>query len=442
MEKISGWGKYPRIEATVRTPTDEPHAKAILATEKSLIARGLGRSYGDSSLNKTILSSLLMNRIVSFNSKTGLIECEAGVSLAELLDLFVPQGWFLPTTPGTKFVTIGGAIASDVHGKNHHVAGSFGNHVLSCDVLLSDGRVVRCSKKSNTELFRATVGGMGLTGVILRASFKMKRIESAYITQKSVKARNIDEAFTLFESLKHFPLSMAWIDCLSGGKKLGRSILMVGDHAQADQCLARGIKEPLNLKAALKLNVPIDFPGFALNSLSVRAFNMLYYAKQIRKETESIVSYDPFFYPLDGIHNWNRIYGKRGFTQYQFVLPEEASREGLVEILKRISKSGNGSFLAVLKQFGKGNDNYISFPMEGYTLALDFAIKRGLFPFLSELDRMVLDYGGRIYLTKDVRMNGDTFRRGYPRAKEFIRTVKKYNKNHRFASLQSKRLEI
>jgi FAD/FMN-containing dehydrogenase len=442
MTMIGGWGRYPMIDANIHSFASEEEAAALVRGVIDAIPRGLGRSYGDSSLAENILLTLRMNRFLSFDENSGLLACEAGVSLAEILEIFVPRGWFLPVTPGTKFVTVGGAIASDVHGKNHHVDGSFSDHVVSFDLMLPDGKIVSCSRRGNTDLFRATAGGMGLTGIILRASFHLKRVESAYIRQRSVRAQNLNEIMDLFESHRHYTMSMAWIDCLSGGRSLGRSIMMVGEHATARDCDSVGITSPLHPANKLKLNVPIDFPAFALNSLSVRAFNQLYYSKHLKRVKEGVIPYDPFFYPLDSIHNWNRIYGKRGFTQYQFVLPNESSAEGLRDILKRIAKSGMGSFLAVLKQFGKGNANYISFPKAGYTLALDFAIDPYLFRLLDELDKMVLNYGGRIYLTKDVRMKHYAFVHGYPDLNKFLKIVHKYNRNHRFESLQSKRLEI
>ena len=439
---ISGWGNYPKIDANIILDSTEEDAVKAINSFDSIIAMGNARSYGDSALGTNILSLLPMNHFLDFDENTGILQCEAGVLLSEILDVAVPRGWFLSVTPGTKLITVGGAIASDVHGKDHHVSGSFSKHVISMDVLLSSGKIIKCSQKSNADLFQATAGGMGLTGIILRAAIQLKKIESAYIKQKLYKARNLKHIMELFEENKNVPLTMAWIDCIKGGKNMGRSILYSGHHATADECTAAGIKNPLDPNVPKKITVPFNFPSFALNSLSVRAFNFFTYHKQSSKTTSSIVSYDSFFYPLDSIYMWNRIYGKRGFTQYQFVLPMSSSAEGIDDILKRISKSGMGSFLAVLKQLGKENKNLISFPMEGYTLALDFPITRKLFPFLNELDRMVTDYGGRVYLTKDARMSAAMFRRTYRNAEKFINYKHNIDKKNIFRSLQSERLGI
>ncbi|MEM3846301.1 MAG: FAD-binding oxidoreductase, partial [Candidatus Parvarchaeota archaeon] len=371
---VTNWGKYPTINANLIEFDSEVSAKDYLADKDEIITRGLGRCYGDSSLSKNILSSLRYNHFLTFDQNLGIIRCEAGASLADILESFVKRGWFLPVTPGTKFITVGGAIASDVHGKNHHKEKSFGFHVLSFKLLLADGSVVECSKDQNSDLFYATIGGMGLTGIILEAAFKLKRIESAYIRQETLKAYNLDEIMEYFEQSQDYTYSVAWIDCLAKNEHIGRSILMRGEHALEFELPQN---TPLLLKEKRKLNIPIDLPSFLLNPISVKAFNELYFSKAPKYLSKSIVDYDTFFYPLDSIHNWNRIYGKRGFTQYQFVLPKESSQEGLKAILKKIAQSNQGSFLAVLKLFGK-QESLISFPMEGYTLALDFPLSKNV----------------------------------------------------------------
>lgn len=439
---ISNWGKYPVVDAQVRSFATEEELRNLLSRYDELIARGLGRCYGDSALSSTIISTRRFRRILAFNEITGEITCESGVSLEELLATFVPRGWFLPVTPGTKFITVGGAIASDVHGKNHHIGGSMSHHIKSMDVMLSDGKVVTCSKEENPDLFWSTCGGMGLTGIVLRATFKMAPIESSYIKQETIKARNIDEIMDIFEESGKYTFSVAWIDCLAGNEKLGRSIMMRGEFAAKDDLVnSRYYANPLKVPNKFKLNVPFNFPGFILNTYSVKGFNFLYYNKAPKGLSQSIVDYDTFFYPLDSINNWNRIYGRRGFTQYQFVIPKESSKEGMKTILKKISLSGQGSFLAVLKLFGEQSD-LISFPKQGYTLALDFAIRPSLFDLLDELDSVVLDHGGRLYLTKDVRMSPKMFHQGYENAEKFIRFKNEYDKAGKFQSVQSKRLDI
>ncbi|MFQ5611261.1 MAG: FAD-binding protein [Anaerolineae bacterium] len=442
MKAISNWGNYPQVKAELHHFDSVERLKEVLNAVDFAIARGKGRCYGDSALSPHIISTLRYNKILAFDEETGLICCQSGVTLEDLLDVFVPRGWFLPVTPGTKFITVGGAIASDVHGKNQHKEGNFSQHVLSLDLMLGDGTVITCSRDENPDLFWATCGGMGLTGVILQATFRMKRIETAYIRQETLKAGNLAALMDLFEESKDWTYSVAWIDCLSKGRQMGRGVLMRGEFATLDDLVKPAHKQaPLVLRPKPKLTVPFNFPGFALNTLSVKAFNAFYYLKHPNRVVRSIVDYDTFFYPLDVINHWNRIYGRRGFTQYQFVLPKNASRDGLTAILHKIAESGLGSFLAVLKLFG-GQEGFISFPMEGYNLALDFPINDSLFGFLDELDRIVSNYGGRLYLTKDVRMTKDMFMNTYPNARRFAQLVRSINHGARFRSLQSDRVGI
>ena len=433
--QITGWGKHPVIESEQIVPRTSSGLKASLGAKSDFtgVARGMGRSYGDSSLAAQTISTLSLNQILDFNASTGLVDCAAGVTLADILEVFVPRGWFLPVTPGTKFVSVGGAIASDVHGKNHHIEGSFSDHVDRLSLMLGDGTVVNCSRETHPELFHATCGGMGLTGVIIDAGFRMKPIRSAYIQERTLKTAHLEELLELFVEHKDAPYSVAWIDCLSTGRSFGRSLLMLGEHSEDGR---------LETPSKNGLSVPVDMPGFLLNRYSTSLFNAIYYNLARKRRSGRIVPYEHFFYPLDGIRHWNRVYGKSGFTQYQFVLPKEAGREGLTVILKRITQSKRGSFLTVLKAFGKGNENYLSFPMEGYTLALDFKLGDGLFELLDELDKIVLGYGGRIYLTKDVRMSENTFKQSYPRLGEFLKVRKKYGADTVFHSMQSERLGI
>ncbi|MBP9727564.1 MAG: FAD-binding oxidoreductase [Gammaproteobacteria bacterium] len=431
--RLSGWGNYPIIEARSHSPQTIIDVSACLLNNNTLTPRGQGRSYGDSSLSPQILSTLSLNHFIAFDEDTGVLSCEAGVSLADILSTFVPKGWFLPVTPGTKFVTVGGAIASDVHGKNHHVDGSFSDHVHSFQIIVADGSDIECSRILHPELFHATCGGMGLTGVIVSATIALKRVQSAYIDETVIKAKNLKEVFRLFEEHQTSTYSVAWIDCLSSGEFLGRSLLMLGEHAKEGGLIARKKK---------KLTIPFNMPSLLLNQYSISAFNVLYYHKQREQVTERRVHYDSYFYPLDSLNHWNRLYGKNGFTQYQFVLPKSAGLEGMTAILKEISASKRGSFLSVLKAFGPGNENYLSFPMEGYTLALDFKIAPGLFDLLDKLDSIVLHYGGRIYLTKDVRMSELIFKQSYTKWPDFAKIRTQYGADKQFHSLQSSRLGL
>lgn len=436
--KISNWGNYPVVDAKILSPADDKALRDCIRQSDELIPRGLGRCYGDSSLNATIVSMLRMNRFLAFDDVNGIVTCEAGVSLEEILDVSVPRGWFLSVTPGTKYVTLGGAIASDVHGKNHHNAGSFSRHVLSLTLMVADGTVVRCSQSEHPDLFESTCGGMGLTGVILDATIRLVKIDTAYIRQRIVKSKNIDEAIDLFETYHHWTYSVAWIDCLSKGDALGRSALILGEHATRDDVGYR-YRNPLHIEKKRTLPVPMYFPDFFLNTYTVKAFNEMRFATYRAKD--SVVEYEPFFYPLDIIGHWNKIYGKRGFTQYQFVLPKESSREGMKKILTKISNSGMGSFLAVLKLFGNQN-GMLSFPREGFTLALDFPITDGTLSLLNELDAMVSDHGGRLYLSKDARMSKELFEKGYSAVTKFRAVKHRIDPSMKFRSMQSKRIGL
>ena len=430
--KLHGWGRYPVIAAESAEFETTAQAGRLLDSGRNWIAHGMGKSYGDSALSDRVLCTRRFNKLLAFDAARGVVTCESGISLAELIDIFLPRGWFLKVTPGTKLISVGGAIAADVHGKNHHVAGCFSTSVLSFRLMLADGTVVSCSPTRNIDLFRATCGGMGLTGLILDATLQMLPVQGAGIRERITRCDSLAEVFDQFEAQRHMDYSVAWIDCLARGSALGRSVLMVGAHHNDGDLLPSQKR---------KSAIPIDCPEFLLNRYSVKLFNHLYYHAHPSTQGR-ITSIDAFFYPLDRIAHWNRMYGTRGFTQYQFVLPKKASYEGLQAILKRIAVSGNGSFLAVLKLFGAGNDNLLSFPMKGYTLALDFKIRPQLFPLLDELDRMVLDHGGRLYLAKDVRMNSNVLEKGYPRAKVFKSIRRQYGCTDKFNSLQSKRLRL
>lgn len=440
--KISNWGNYPVINTNLINFKNIIDLRGKLSDLPILIPRGLGRCYGDSSLSKNIISSLKFNRMIEFNPEKGELICETGVSLGEILETFVSRGWFLPVTPGTKYVTLGGAIASDVHGKNHHKDGSFCDYVTSMHVMIANGSILECSKSVNTDLFKATCGGMGLTGIILKATIRLKRIETAYIKQKIIKAVNLEDAMDLFERNDHYDYSVAWLDCLATGKNLGRSILMLGEDAKIkDLKNTDALHTPLSINIKKDMKVPFNMPCFLLNVYSIKIFNSLYF-KKYKTNHVSIIDYDSFFYPLDSISNWNRIYGSRGFTQYQCIFPREAARDGIRRILKKTSEKGMGSFLAVWKLFGKGNDNLLSFPMEGYTIALDFPITPDLLDLLFEFDDIVLENGGRLYLAKDVRMNNNMFVKTYKNAETF-RSYKNYiDQDRKFESLQSRRLKL
>lgn len=428
---LNSWGMYPKIINQFFTLKNPTELQSYLLAKEEMIPYGNGRSYGDSALNKNIIYCKSYNYFLGFDEVNGIIHCQSGVLLSEIIETFVSKGWFLKVTPGTKLITVGGAIASDVHGKNHHVEGCFSESVIEMRMMLPNGELKTCKK--GDELFRATCGGMGLTGVVLDAKISLKRIGSKNINQTTVKTKNLRETFDAFEQYSHMPYSVAWIDCMAKGDHIGKCLLMAGEFSEDGD---------LRFREKKKLNIPFNFPSFILNRLSVNVFNWLYYKKAPGGTSYQKVDVDTFFYPLDAIDNWNRIYGKDGFTQYQFILPRETSFEGLKEILGAIADSGKGSFLAVLKLYGKANDNYLSFPIEGYSLALDFKIEKGLFELLDQLDQIVLRYDGRIYLTKDVRVSKETFEKGYPMIEQFKAFRKMYGMDKKFNSLQSMRVGI
>lgn len=411
-------------------------------TAATIIPRGLGRSYGDSAVNAegAVLLNTRMDCLIDFDPETGVVEAESGVSLATLIDVLLPRGFFLPVTPGTKFVTLGGAIAADVHGKNHHADGTFGNFVLSLKLMTAGGEVVTCSPEQNPELFWATIGGMGLTGVIVSARLQLISVSSAYLDVTYRRAANLDRAIELFETGTPRKYSVAWIDCLATGDQAGRCVLMEAEHLPASQLSGRRARHPLVIRRRRRRTVPRFFPSFLLNRLTVRWFNKLYYLTH--PDGQRIVDLDSYFYPLDRTNLWNRIYGKRGFVQYQALVPQASGKAGLSELLAAIAASGNASFLAVLKRTGEQGRGLLSFPFAGYTLALDLKNNAQLPSLMASLDAILLRHGGRLYLAKDSMMSGETFAAMYPRLDEFREIKRRVDPAHRFASSQSRRLSL
>ena len=443
--ELSGWGRYPVESCHVFRPEKRAEVAATLVSglQSSYIPRGLGRSYGDAAVNKDagVIWHVLLNRFLSFDSASGVLECESGVSLAEIIQYFLPRGWFLPVTPGTKFVTVGGAIAADIHGKNHHKDGSFSNFILDFRLLTPTGEVLLCSPTEHPEIFWATVGGMGLTGIVLSARLRLRRVDSAYVFVDFHKAENLEEVLgTMEASDDRYDYSVAWIDALATGETMGRSVLMRGNHAAGAELPAR-LPQVLAAPTNPRWNLFVDFPSGTLNRLTVKAFNTAYYAVH-RTAARQLVSLEKFFYPLDTINHWNRMYGKRGFVQYQIALPQASGRAGLRTIIDRLARSGRASFLAVLKRFGEPGPGLLSFPLRGYTLALDIPVARGLVPFLQELDRMTLDHGGRIYLAKDAVVRAEDFAVMYPKLESFRGIQRKLDPKRLMSSSMARRLKI
>lgn len=443
--KLSGWGRCPAEFCHLFEPKNSSDVSALLKSgnQPSYISRGLGRSYGDAALNREagVIRHTQLRRLLSFDKEKGLLECEAGTSFAEIIHRFLPQGYFLPVTPGTKFVSVGGAIAADVHGKNHHRDGSLANFVAGLDLLTATGEILHCSPATNREVFWATVGGMGLTGIILSAQIQLRRVETAWLRVDYQKATRLEEALEVMAATdKNYQYSVAWIDCLARGRSLGRSILMRGNHATAEEARSN-FRDLLEPSSTPRFKAWFDLPSFTLNSFSIRAFNSLYYRLH-RDATNRLVHFEKFFYPLDVIEDWNRFYGRRGFVQYQAVLPLDGGNKALSLLLGRLAASRRASFLAVLKRFGRGNEGLLSFPMEGYTLSLDIPAANGLEPFLHEMDRVVVAHGGRIYLAKDALQKPETFTAGYPRLHQFQEIRRALDPKGVFCSSLARRLGL
>ena len=417
MRSYQSWGRYPHVEHTGVVPFSWRTAPPDLASVPgSVLPFACGRSYGDSCLNDrgTLLDVTGLNRFISFDETRALLRCEAGVTLADILALVVPKGWFVPVLPGTQWVSVGGAIANDIHGKNHHRAGTFGSHVACFELLRSSGERVLCSPEINGELFRATIGGLGLTGVILWAEIRLKRIPGASISVERIRFSGLSEFFLLSSTDQEYEYTVAWIDCLARGKRLGRGLFLRGDHAP-------GVPRAPNGPGR---TIPGEMPSGLINRATVAGFNAVYYRSQLRSTRRTIVAYEPFFFPLDGIANWNRLYGRRGLLQHQCVIPEPAE-ESLTSMLHQVAASGEAPSLAVLKRFGIiQSPGMLSFPRPGITLAIDFA-NRGsnTLALLERLDAVVRDAGGAVYPAKDARMSPASFRRFFPGWESFARHV-------------------
>ena len=422
--RLTGWGRTEPTVADVAEPTDPAQVAGLLAAAppRGVIARGLGRSYNNAAQNDggLVITTTGLCDVLGFDPQTGLADCAAGVSLEQLMVTGLPAGWFVPVSPGTRQVTVGGAIAADVHGKNHHVAGSFACHVPWLDLLLPDGSLRRVTPESEPRLFWATAGGMGLTGIILRAGVQLTRVATSRLRVDTVRTADIDETMAhLSATDDRYGYTVAWTDCLARGASLGRSVITSGDFAGPGDLAAKDRRDRFAFRPGARLGAPDVFPAGLVNRYSVALANQAWYTKAPRRRTGEIQTIGAFFHPLDAIGNWNRVYGPAGFRQYQYVVPFGA--EYVVRrSLERISAARAPSFVTVLKRFGPGSPGLLSFPMPGWTLALDFPARTpGLGGLLDRLDADVLDAGGRVYLAKDSRVRPETFARMYPRLEEF-----------------------
>jgi FAD/FMN-containing dehydrogenase len=436
LEDVAGWGRYP----VGRGRVVRPERLDLPAGGEPLVPRGLGRAYGDAAVpyapGGLVVESTRADRIRSFDHATGRLHCEAGLSLAEILRVFVPRGWFPPVTPGTKFVTVGACVACDVHGKNHHRDGSFGGFVERLALRTADGWLVECGPERERELFLATVGGMGLTGLIVDVTLRLKRIESPWMLVETQGMPTLDAMLEgLRLSATHWPYTVGWIDCLARGASVGRGIVMRGRHATAVEA------GPRRAPRARRIDVPLDAPEWLLNPLLMRWFNRLYAWSHGTALRRRIVSHDRFFYPLDAVGGWNRLYGRRGLLQYQCVLPRAAGAQPVAILLERLAAAGAASFLAVIKDCGPASDAYLSFPMEGTTLALDLPHRGAVTEALiHDLNATVVDHGGRIYLAKDAVTRPEDFARMVPRLSEWRAVRDRWDPQRRFRSAQSVRV--
>jgi FAD/FMN-containing dehydrogenase len=445
-KSVSGWGRHPVLETTLMRPESVDALTLCLESRqlKSALPRGLGRSYGDAAVNPSGLTVLMerLNRLLAFDSETGIVHCESGVDIADLIDTFLPRGWFPLVVPGTKYVTVGGAIASDIHGKNHHRDGSFANAVKSFKLLCADGKVVNCSRQTNAELFGATLGGMGLTGFVMEAEILLQKISTASIRCKVIKTENLDDTLELFEQLEsEYQYSVAWIDCLAAGKSQGRAIHFLGNHIGSDELSPKQRNELLASPRCSQMSVPFDAPSFLLNKYSIAAFNELFWLSHSGRTQESVIDCNKFFFPLDRLDQWNRLYGKRGFVQYQCVVPLNTGRETLKQILTLANENGKGSFLAVLKRFG-AEQGYLSFPKPGFTLALDMPVDDSLAGFLNQLTEAVVASDGRVYLAKDAHLTPEQFRAMYPQYKQWQEIKQAVDPQNVFRSALSDRVGL
>jgi len=439
MTSVSGWGRYPVVETEMLQPRSFATVGEAVAAVTGTIARGNGRAYGDAAIGAArTVGMTAFDRVRSFDPATGRIRLEAGVLLSDLIDTFGPRGFLPFVVPGTRFVSVGGAIAADVHGKNHHCEGGFGRYVDSILLRTGAGETIEASREQNSDAFFATVGGMGLTGVILEATMRLRPVVSGWIRERVISASDLDAAMRALEASDSATYSVAWIDCVARGRNLGRSLIYLGEHAGKDELAEGDVAFPVG--KAPGLAVPLDLPSITLNRYSIGAFNELYYRMGARRAGgQHVVSLYPYFFPLDSLSDWNRIYGRRGFLQHQCVIPEAGARAVLGDILDRVARRGDASFLAVLKKLGHG-DGLLSFPLPGYTLALDFPVRGDILDFLDEIDRLVVAAGGRLYLAKDARQSRATFEAGYPALARFKAIRKSLDPAQNIRSKLSQRL--
>ena len=427
---ISGWGNYKTIKSNIYMPLNINELKKIIKKNRKYTIRGMGRSYGDSSLGKNIISLNRFKKFVNLDTKKGIIHCSSNSTIHDVLDITVKKGYFLKVTPGSKFISVGGLVASDVHGKNHHIDGTFCNHLVEIEILISNGKILKINKKKNNNLFKATCGGMGLTGIILSTKFKMIKIKSSYMTQNTIRTYSLKDTIRYLDKFNHRKYVVGWIDT-ANYNKLGRSIIYIADH-----CKKGGLN--FNIKSKFNLSNMFKFFSFLSTNFILKKMSSIYFNIHSNNKNK-LVHLDKFFYPLDNMNGWNFFYGKQGFVQFQILIKKKNAINNLQKIISYLIKNDQISFLSTIKKLGNKNNNYLSFPENGYTLTMDIKKNTKIKNTFKNLEKFLIKIESKIYLTKDSLLSKKHFYKSYSNLNKFKRSLNKFNK---FTSLQSERLKI
>lgn len=445
---LAGWGNFPVSTASILRPERVRGVADIvsaLPSGRSVVARGSGLAYGDAAINRDgfVLATSRLDKLLAFDTELGLVRCQTGVLLTDIAAVALPRGWFLTVTPGTARATIGGCIACDVHGKNHHVAGSFGNHVRQITLLCADGTVLTCSPEERLDLFWASVGGMGMTGIILDATLALRRVESSWIRKRDIVTLDLDDTLRVLSETRDATYSVAWLDATADAEHCGRGVVMLGEHAQPEHLPEEARRDPLGTETPRRVRIPATAPGILVGTPVARLINRIIYRRYAGSDgTETTVPASSFFYPLDAIENWNRLYGRRGFVEYQAVIPESQAPSLIREMLAALAAAGQPSFFTSMKRMGKGNDAPLSFPAEGLAFSFDVPVASGPFELLRSFDGKVAAAGGRVYLAKDARARPEVMDAFYPRRREWAGIVRRLDPTAKLSSDLARRLQL
>jgi len=445
---LAGWGNYPVARSTVVRPERTAAVSEMIAalpSDRSIIARGSGLAYGDAAINKGdfVLATNRINKFLAFDPDSGVIRCQAGVPLSDILTVALPRGWFPAVTPGTSRATVGGCIACDVHGKNHHQAGSFGNHVRQITLLCADGEMLTCSPVERAELFWASIGGMGLTGIILDATLALQRVESAWVLGRDIVTRDLDDTLRVLSDTRNATYSVAWLDATADAKIRGRGVVMLGEHASRDQVPAKASADPLGFPPPRRARIPAGMPGILRGSLVARMLNNVIYRRYAASNAEErTVPAAAFFYPLDAIGNWNRLYGRPGFVEYQVVIPVVRAAPLIRDMLDALAAAHQPSFFTSMKRMGAGNESPLSFPAQGIAFSFDVPVRKSLFGLLDSFDDKIAEAGGRVYLAKDARCRPEVIDAFYPRRREWQDLIARRDPSRKLSSDLARRLRL